>query len=117
MGEDFAEHLVHLSYGALGLHRASKLGLDHAHGGLHVAALVVVRQERLAVVVVKVPRVVPDVIEPRLIRLDASRVTVLEGDVGSCAYRFDCSQVSLACVGFVRAHFTNGEGLGSSAQE
>lgn len=55
MRQHLAQRFVHLCRVRLGAQRVPELALNHGKGGFHVAALVVMRQERLTVELAVVP--------------------------------------------------------------
>ena len=102
MTEHLTENFVHLRRVELGAERASELPLDHAHGRLDVAPLVVVRQELGTLEAVEVEETVP--------RLgSAVHAVALERNEGRCARGRDCREVRVRQVCLVRAHLGHAE--------
>ena len=62
MTQNLRQNFIHLSYGRLGAHCASKLGLDHRKGAFGVTSTMIVAQEFGAIQVIKVKCTLPQAI-------------------------------------------------------
>ena len=103
MTQKLQQNFVDLASTGLRPNGSTKLRLYHAERRFDVAPLVIMLQERLSIEVVEVPHPLPKTIY--LMAVPAYNRIDFEGNISGPAYGFDCPQIALAQIGFVRRHF------------